>query len=65
MRKPINVGGLTVEPGTKAQGLLTIEGFWADGQNMEIPYIVMYFFVDLPVFLGVLGLRIGERCRAN
>lgn len=42
MRKPINVGGLTVEPGTKAQGLLTIEGFWADGQNMEIPYMVIH-----------------------
>ncbi|MBN2335027.1 succinylglutamate desuccinylase/aspartoacylase family protein [Candidatus Bathyarchaeota archaeon] len=42
MSVPITVAGLTVKPGEKAQSVLTIPDFWADGQSMEIPFMVLH-----------------------
>jgi predicted deacylase len=38
----IIVGGLTVQPGEKKHGLLSIPDFFADGQSIEIPFIVIH-----------------------
>lgn len=42
MNKPIVVAGLTVQPGEMKTGLLKIPEFFADGQSMEIPYMVLH-----------------------
>jgi predicted deacylase len=39
---PIIVAGLTVNPGEKKNGVLTIPEFFADGQAMEIPFTVLH-----------------------
>jgi predicted deacylase len=41
MSKPFQVGEVTLNPGEKAQGVLTISEFWSDGQSLEIPYMVI------------------------
>ena len=42
MNDPIVVAGLTVNPGEKKNGVLTIPEFFADGQAMEIPFTVLH-----------------------
>jgi len=42
LNDPITVAGLTVNPGEKKNGLLTIPEFFADGQAMEIPFTVLH-----------------------
>lgn len=42
MNEPITVGGLQVQPGEKKTGVLTIPNFFADGQGMEIPFMVLH-----------------------
>jgi len=41
MSKPVTVAGLTVRPGEKARSVLTFSDFWADGQSLEIPFMVL------------------------
>ncbi|MCW4049580.1 MAG: succinylglutamate desuccinylase/aspartoacylase family protein [Candidatus Bathyarchaeota archaeon] len=42
MSKQITVAGVTVDPGKKALGVIEIKDFWADGQCMEIPFMVLH-----------------------
>jgi predicted deacylase len=42
LNDPINVADLTVNPGEKKNGVLTIPEFFADGQAMEIPFTVLH-----------------------
>jgi predicted deacylase len=42
LNDPIVVAGLTVQPGEKRLGLLTIPEFFADGQSIEIPFTVLH-----------------------
>ncbi|MGD2142436.1 MAG: succinylglutamate desuccinylase/aspartoacylase family protein [Candidatus Bathyarchaeota archaeon] len=37
----LKIAGLTVDPGTRKNGLITIPNFFADGQAVEIPFIVV------------------------
>lgn len=37
----MRVGGCDVEPGTRVSGCLTIPNFFADGQSVEIPFMVV------------------------
>lgn len=41
MSDSLTVAGLTVPPGTRAHGALEIQTFFADGQSIEIPFIVV------------------------
>jgi len=42
MSKPLDIAGLEVHPGEKALGALTLPYFWADGQHLEIPFMVLH-----------------------
>jgi predicted deacylase len=42
LNEPIVVAGLTVQPGEKKNGVLSIPDFFADGQPMEIPFTVLH-----------------------
>ncbi len=42
MSKPVTVAGLEVRPGEKARSTLTLPDFWADGQSLEIPFMVLH-----------------------
>lgn len=42
MNEPIVVAGLTVKPGEKKNGVLSIPEFFADGQSIEIPFTVLH-----------------------
>jgi len=42
MSEPVTVAGLTVRPGMKARSVLTLPDFWADGQSLEIPFMVLH-----------------------
>ena len=37
----ITVGGVDVEPGSRGVGCLTLPDFFADGQSVEIPFVVV------------------------
>jgi len=41
MVEAVTIAGLRVEPGSRGTGLLTIPNFFADGQSVEIPYMVL------------------------
>jgi predicted deacylase len=41
MSKAITAGGCRVEPGRRACGCLTLPEFFADGQSVEIPFLVV------------------------
>jgi predicted deacylase len=42
MTPPLHIGGLTLAPGTKGHGLLSLPDFFADGQAMEIPFLAIH-----------------------
>lgn len=42
MSEPVKVAGLTVRPGEKTRSVLTFPDFWADGQSLEIPFMVLH-----------------------
>jgi len=42
MSKSLDIAGLEVHPGEKALGALTLPDFWADGQHLEIPFMVLH-----------------------
>jgi predicted deacylase len=42
MIEPVTVAGLTVKPGEKARSVLSFPDFWADGQSLEIPFMVLH-----------------------
>jgi predicted deacylase len=41
MKEAVNVAGLIVEPGAKGHGCIVLPEFFADGQSVEIPFIVV------------------------
>ncbi len=41
MSEAVIVGGVEVEPGSRDVGCLTLPGFFADGQSVEIPFLVV------------------------
>lgn len=40
MNKRITIAGVTADPGKKAYGVVTVKNLFADGQPMEIPFII-------------------------
>jgi predicted deacylase len=49
MKEAVSVAGVSVEPGSRGHGCITLPEFFADGQSVEIPFIV------------VNGSRLGPR----
>jgi predicted deacylase len=42
LNKPLNIAGYNIKPGQKFHGVLKIPNFFADGQAIEIPFIVLH-----------------------
>ncbi len=48
MNKSIPIAGVTAEPGQKAYGAVTVPDLFADGQSLEIPFIIINGSKDGP-----------------
>ena len=42
MNPPLHIAGITLSPGTKGHGILSLPDFFADGQAMEIPFLAIH-----------------------
>jgi len=60
MNKSVTIAGVTAEPGQKAYGAVTVPDLFADGQPLEIPFIVINGSKDGPWLYIQVAQHAGE-----